>query len=57
MITCVEVRSRIALYVDSELTGAEAFEFEAHLPTARVPRVLRRVAWNGRCGPGGESVV
>lgn len=31
MMTCAEIRPRIALYVDRELTGAEALEFEAHL--------------------------
>lgn len=30
-MTCAEIRPRIALYVDGELTGAEALEFEAHL--------------------------
>lgn len=31
MMTCPEVRPRIALYVDREVSGAEALEFEAHL--------------------------
>ncbi len=31
MINCSEVRPRIALYVDREVAGAEALEFEAHL--------------------------
>ena len=31
MMACSEVRSRIALYVDRELAGTEALEFEAHL--------------------------
>jgi len=31
MVRCSEVRPRIALYVDREVTGAEALEFEAHL--------------------------
>ena len=31
MMKCSEVRPRIALYVDREVTGAEALEFEAHL--------------------------
>jgi anti-sigma factor RsiW len=31
MMTCAEIRSRIALYVDREVTGTEALEFEAHL--------------------------
>ena len=31
MMNCVEMRPRIALYVDRELTGAEALELEAHL--------------------------
>jgi anti-sigma factor RsiW len=30
-MTCSEVRSRIALYIDREVVGAEALEFEAHL--------------------------
>ena len=31
MMSCSGIRSRIALYVDREVNGAEAFEFEAHL--------------------------
>jgi anti-sigma factor RsiW len=31
MMSCSEIRPRIALYVDREVTGAEALEFEAHL--------------------------
>jgi anti-sigma factor RsiW len=31
MMSCSEVRPRIALYVDREVTGAEALDFEAHL--------------------------
>jgi anti-sigma factor RsiW len=31
MRSCAEIRPRIALYVDREVTGAEALEFEAHL--------------------------
>jgi anti-sigma factor RsiW len=31
MMSCAEVRPRIALYVDREVTGAEALDFEAHL--------------------------
>ena len=31
MSNCSEIRPRIALYVDREVTGAEALEFEAHL--------------------------
>lgn len=31
MMSCPDVRPRIALYVDREVTGAEALEFEAHL--------------------------
>lgn len=31
MMSCSDVRPRIALYVDREVTGAEALEFEAHL--------------------------
>jgi anti-sigma factor RsiW len=31
MMTCSEIRPRIALYVDREMTGAEALDFEAHL--------------------------
>lgn len=31
MMTCAEIRPRIALYVDREVTGAEALDFEAHL--------------------------
>jgi anti-sigma factor RsiW len=31
MMNCAEIRPRIALYVDREVTGAEALEFEAHL--------------------------
>jgi anti-sigma factor RsiW len=31
MLSCAEIRPRIALYVDREVTGAEALEFEAHL--------------------------
>lgn len=30
-MTCSDIRPRIALYVDRELTGAEALDFEAHL--------------------------
>jgi anti-sigma factor RsiW len=31
MMSCSEIRPRIALYVDREVAGAEALEFEAHL--------------------------
>ena len=31
MMNCAEIRPRIALYVDREVTGAEALELEAHL--------------------------
>jgi anti-sigma factor RsiW len=31
MMRCAEVKPRVALYVDGEVTGAEALEFEAHL--------------------------
>lgn len=31
MMACSQIRPRIALYVDREVTGAEALEFEAHL--------------------------
>jgi anti-sigma factor RsiW len=31
MMTCSEIRPRIALYVDREVTGVEALDFEAHL--------------------------
>jgi anti-sigma factor RsiW len=31
MKSCSEIRSRIALYVDREVTGSEALDFEAHL--------------------------
>ena len=31
MRSCSEIRPRIALYVDREVTGAEALDFEAHL--------------------------
>jgi anti-sigma factor RsiW len=31
MMSCAEIQPRIALYVDREVTGAEALEFEAHL--------------------------
>jgi anti-sigma factor RsiW len=31
MMGCSEIRPRIGLYVDREVTGAEALEFEAHL--------------------------
>lgn len=31
MVNCREIRPRIALYVDREVTGAEALDFEAHL--------------------------
>ena len=31
MMSCSEIRPRIALYVDREVTGAEALDFEAHL--------------------------
>ncbi|MEO8656927.1 MAG: zf-HC2 domain-containing protein [Bryobacteraceae bacterium] len=31
MISCSEIRPRIALYIDREVTGAEALELEAHL--------------------------
>jgi anti-sigma factor RsiW len=31
MMNCSEIRPRIALYVDREVTGAEALDFEAHL--------------------------
>jgi len=31
MMNCSEIRPRIALYVDREVTSAEALEFEAHL--------------------------
>lgn len=31
MMECSEIRPRIALYVDREVTGAEALDFEAHL--------------------------
>jgi anti-sigma factor RsiW len=31
MMSCLEIRPRIALYVDREVAGAEALEFEAHL--------------------------
>jgi anti-sigma factor RsiW len=31
MRSCLEIRPRLALYVDRELTGAEALEFEVHL--------------------------
>jgi anti-sigma factor RsiW len=31
MMKCSEIRPRIALYIDREVTGAEALEFEAHL--------------------------
>jgi anti-sigma factor RsiW len=31
MVSCSEIGPRIALYVDREVTGAEALEFEAHL--------------------------
>lgn len=31
MMSCSEIRPRIALYVDREVTGAEALEIEAHL--------------------------
>jgi anti-sigma factor RsiW len=31
MLSCSEIRPRIALYVDREVNGAEALEFEAHL--------------------------
>jgi anti-sigma factor RsiW len=30
-MSCAEIKPRIALYVDREVTGAEALEFEAHL--------------------------
>jgi anti-sigma factor RsiW len=31
MMSCSEIRARIAVYVDREITGAEALDFEAHL--------------------------
>ena len=31
MKSCSEIRPRIALYVDREVIGVEALEFEAHL--------------------------
>ena len=31
MMSCREIRPRIALYVDREVAGADALDFEAHL--------------------------
>ena len=31
MMRCSDIRPRIELYVDREVTGAEALDFEAHL--------------------------
>jgi anti-sigma factor RsiW len=39
MMSCSEIRPRIALYVDREVTGAEALEFEAHLTECEECRV------------------
>jgi len=38
MIACSEIRSRLALYIDRELTGAEALDFEAHLTECQACR-------------------
>ncbi len=39
MTNCAQIRPRIALYVDREIAGAEALEFEAHLTECNLCRV------------------